>query len=228
MITYDDIRDRLPGGYVRIIQRLGVEPDGTPLRPDGRVGWRTSSARYLDPLAVTHPVAAQALIGLLCGAEESGAHNSGWWPERVNGGGDEGAHARWRAHPWRQGAWCAGYVSWCLLQAYGGAAPYILGAQRLGRAVADQGLRVGLTQIQPGDLLVWDRDGPDPGDDPGNDMSGHIGILAAIHGNYAWAIEANTGPRGAVRAYRYDRRTVEGMARGDGSPYLHAARWLDE
>jgi hypothetical protein len=145
----------------------------------------------------------------------------------VNGGGDDGAHARWRANPWRQGAWCAGYVSWCLLQAYGGRAPYILGAQRLGRTVADKGLRVGLTQIQPGDLLVWDRDGPDAGDDPGDDMSGHIGILAAMTDQYAWAIEANTGPRGAVRAYRYDRRTVEGMSRNAEGPYLYAARWLD-
>ena len=210
-LSHDQIRRT--GLPVALRQRLGVEPDGTPLAVDGIVGPRTRAAVYLDPVALkqAHPLVACALEELLAGAQEGPRNNTGPWPKK---------YMRGVLYP---GAWCAGFVSWCLRQTYGEGTPYIRGARRLGLAVAEQGDvgKLAVHELEVGDLIIWNRDGPDPGRDPGDDWSGHVAIVAHLDGEHVWSIDGNRGPRGRVRIFRHDR---EDPAMPNG-PFLFGARW---
>lgn len=192
-----------------IIQRLGYDSSGRPLVTDGVVGPLTEGATYLDPwTASAHPVVAVAIAELLRGAKElAAANNRGKFPEKYM--------PQWAYG----GAWCAGFQSWALRQVWGVGTPYIVGAQRLGRALAEEGEEVEPEHIGPGDYLVWDRDGPDPGDEPADDMNGHIGICAARVGRIVWTVDGNRGP--LVRAWRHD---LDDLSMGPNEPFLFAAR----
>ena len=210
-LRHDQIRRT--GLPVALQQRLGVEPNGKPLAVDGIVGPRTRGATYLDPaeLERTHPLVACALEELLAGAQEEGGNNRGADPKK---------YMRGVLYP---GAWCAAFVSWCLRKAYGEHTPYIRGARRLGLAVAEHSElgQLDAHELEPGDLIVWNRDGPDPGRDPSDDWSGHVAIVAHVDCDHVWTLDGNRGPRGRVRVFRHDRANPK-MPNG---PFLFGARW---
>lgn len=207
---------------VPIIQRLGYDARGERLRIDGIIGPKTRGGRYVDPRSVAHPLAECAMRELLAGVQEHGGNNRGPRVEQ---------YQRGRAaelEPWMRGAWCASFVSWCLWHTYGDDAPYIRGARRLGLAVArDGGGELAASELEEGDLIIWDRDGPDAGDDPSDDWNGHVGIVVGRgEDGYLYTIEGNAeARRGAVRVYRFPESELD---RAADEPFLFGARYEEE
>jgi len=208
-----------PGLGTDIVQRLGYDYLGRRLAIDGIAGPLTEGAIYVAPESVGPELVRVAMRELLKGAEEVGGNNRG---ERVE------RYQRGRAAdlaPWMRGAWCASFVSWCLWRTFDDAYPYIRGARRLGLAVAERselGEILEPGELEAGDLIIWDRDGPDAGDDPSDDWSGHIGIMVGRAGGYIWTIEGNAeARRGAVRVYRFPEGDLD---RDKDEPFLFGAR----
>lgn len=198
-----------------IAQRLGVEPGGRPLIVDGIEGEKTRAARYLDPLLITHPLAMTALGFLLDGAQEYRGNNRGPFVAKC---------MRETKPDAKYGPWCAGFASLCLNHTYGPQAPWILGARRLCLAVSDDsGVgKLAYDDLRAGDLVCWNRDGPDEGSDPWDDWSGHVGIVAhREQGMGVWIIEGNKGPYPApVRVFYYTQTTIS----TDVQPFMFGAR----
>lgn len=181
-------------------QRLGIEPDGTPLDDDAILGRRTRAGIYLEPDA-WHPIVAKCVELALLGARESGGNNCGYWPRlfmnKLTPPHDPAAdQAIW--HGKKNGLWCAGFGGWVARQVYGPPAPYSWSARQLARLWAAGGERVELEDVQPGDAICWRRE------DPENGAAGHFGWAAAKTSELLITIEGNGSRRdGAVGVYGY-------------------------
>lgn len=207
-LTYQEIRARLPGVPVQILQRLGADPQtGRALVCDGVDGPRTKAAVYLNPDAITTPVASAALKKLLAGSEEELGRNDG--PDVHEFARKRGAYVKGRD----LGAWCAMFASWCLWQVWSSFA-LVLGAIRL---VRDHLAEVQLHELKPDDLAAWwSMTRPRP--------HGHVGVIVALTASWAWTIEGNVDLRpgiDGVAARRLPRATLK---RIDGAPLAYLGR----
>ncbi len=209
LIDYTEISTRIED--TAILQRLGFDHRGRPLAVDGIAGKLTKGGRFLEPDVITTPIAKEALKDLLAGAQEEGARNDGPWVRGYMRGGP--------------GLWCAGSSSTWLERAYGPGTPYKIGARRLGLAVVKESGNPAIEdpfELAPDDLLVNNRDGPDADDDPNNDWSGHICVIAAVDNEWIYTIEGNVGAFPApVRVFRRARKDPGSPE----APFLFGARW---
>lgn len=137
---FDKVKCLMPGQsgvtIVNRVQRLGFEKDSKKtLSVDGKIGPKTLNGRFVDPalLDVT-PNLRIAFQELLKGSQEVGGSNMGPFVR---------TYFRLKSDPkGNAGPFCAGGASYCLDQGYPeDDTPYIVGAIRLGRAVAAQGSR---------------------------------------------------------------------------------------
>ena len=209
LIDYPEISKKIED--TAILQRMGFDPRGRPLAEDGIAGKLTKGGRYLDPRVITTPIAREALKDLLAGAQEEGRPNDGAWVRGYMRN--------------TRGPWCAGSSSTWLARAHGDGVPYKRGARRLGLAVA-KASSVGKIEdpfeLEPDDLLILNRDGPDEGTDPNDDWSGHVGVIAAVDDDWIYTIEGNVGSFPApVRVFRRARKDPGSPT----SPFLFGARW---
>lgn len=188
------------GWSITQIQRLGVDARGKTLTVDGIVGPKTLGGTYLDPATVEHELVQVALKELLAGAREQGGNNAGEWVAKYV----RKPHVERRKY----GAWCAAFVSWCLREAYGAGTPYILGARRLVNRLRKAYTPVALEDIQVGDVIAWKRTSRT------TQYAGHVGIVAHVDDEIIMTIEGNSGPRGAVRVWAYDRHDPSRGATG--------------
>lgn len=219
LINYKGLRAMHPHVGVAIIQRLGYDEQGRRLKIDGIEGPLTRGAIYVDPTSVEDPIVLAAMGELLLGAQEHGGNNRGPRVEAYQRGRSD------ELEGWMRGAWCASFASWCLMSAHGEDTPYIRGARRLGAEVARRSPmgKLRAHELEEGDLIIWDRDGPDEGTDPSDDWHGHVGVVVGRAGGYLWTIEGNAAAkRGAVRVYRFPEDDLD---RGPGGPFLFGARW---
>ena len=203
LLTHDQIRNIISAP--EIYQRLGVDPTTRrSLVVDGDVGPRTRGALYLDPRAITTPVAHVSLEELLDGAQEVGRGNRGPWVEKYARG--------WREEGESQGPWCAFEVSWC----YDQVAPFprVGGAIRL---VRDHLERVPPHAIAPDDSIAWNSmTRPWP--------AGHVGLVAALEPDWVWTLEGNVDLKpglDGVAARCLPRATLR---RSDGAMPLYCGR----
>lgn len=209
LITYQDIRTKIED--TAILQRCGFDHRWRPLKEDGIAGELTEGGIYLNPDVITTPIAKEALKDLLAGAQEEGARNDGKWVRGYMRGGP--------------GLWCAGSSSTWLERAYGPGTPYKIGARRLGLAVVEESGNEAIEDpflLEADDLLVNNRDGPDADDDPNNDWSGHICVIAYVSDAWIYTIEGNVGAFPApVRVFRRARMDPGSPK----APFLFGARW---
>ena len=184
IITYDELREILGPGPAHILQRLGVDNKGRPLKPDGKVGPLTRAGRFLNPTGPHVPGVQSAVWELLAGAQETGRGNVGPFVSKY--------YKREPDDTRDHGAWCAAFASWCLGQDVPGA-PYSWGARKLHARMRP------VDVPRPGVLATWERASAGP-------FNGHSGIVAHVEavGGAIWTIEGNTGPAGAVRVYRWE------------------------
>ena len=208
LLTFDDVMARpdLAELPVEIIQRLGVEPDGTRLAHDGVVGPRTRRALYVDPAQMAHPMARWMVGELLAGVEElPGQNNRG---ARID---------EYKRHSKRfaRGPWCAEMPSFGLRELYGTDAPYKRGARRLALAVAAwMGEKiVDPLELEQGAVGSFKRLSKR------TKFAGHAFVVAGVTEEHLWTIEGNRGGDGAVRVFRYDRADPR---MSDGEPFLYA------
>jgi hypothetical protein len=217
-------RDAYPYLLPSTRQRLAVNPDGTPLDADGRLGPRSQAALYADLMQLlnAHPLVAALTIHALAGAGEEGGGNKGQWPgvalarsadPRI---GRRVRHPDWDPHAPRDrdaalaysgGAWCAGEMSLAITQVYGnrvdltswGATDLL---QRWLRAGA--GVEVSAADARAGDLIAWrDVDG----------SGGHVGCVAGCDRDLLLTLEGNGSRRwGQVGLYGYS--AAQGYTRG--------------
>lgn len=204
MMTYPEIRARLPGVPLDIIQRLGCEPSGRPLVCDGKEGGRTRTASYLDPQAVCAPIAQRGIADLLAGVQEEARGNRGARIEEYSRGYQPDGHD--------QGPWCAFAASLWIHEAY---PPYprVGGAIRLVRDHCDPVQR---DDLRPDDLIAWrsvTRPAP----------AGHVGVVALITPRYVWTVEANVDLVGRTDGVAA-RRFTHDLVRADGARMVHLGR----
>lgn len=206
-LTYSEIKGR--GLDTNRAQRMGWDELGRDLVVDGIEGPKTRGGLFLDPDVITAPVARVALAELLAGAQEAvGVNNKGEYPKK------------YMPPSFYGGAWCAGFASWCLASVYADA-PSSVGAQRLGKRVAARGDKiVDARLVMPDDLMIWNRDGSDEGDDPWDDANGHVGIVVHVGCEWIYTIDGNKGRGGIVRVFRH-RKADPGTRK---SPWMWAAR----
>jgi hypothetical protein len=216
--TYDEHIAAYPDLDTATRQRLGVEPDGTPLSDDGKVGPKTRSGLFIAPRA-EHKLVDTALSLVLLGAREEGGNNRGRWPGYLMARpADPRSPQEIAALPpaevarlsrVQQGSWCAGGASTIIRLAYGAGQPSSWGAQQLVRRwAAKPGRTVALADAQPGDLIAWKRDVP------GQPGAGHVGIVwGRSPSGLLLVLECNGSRRGgAVGLYGYSLR--DGAKRG--------------
>ena len=136
-------------------QRMGFEQGSRKaLAVDGKAGLKTHGGAYVDPAWLeTTPNLRVAFGELLKGSQEVGGNNMGPFVR---------TYFRLKKDPAKNaGPFCAGGASYCLDQGYPeDDTPYIVGAQRLGKAVAKEGSmkrQLKLAEMQPGDLAIWER-----------------------------------------------------------------------
>ena len=218
MLNYDQIMALVHD--VEIAQRLGVDRHGRALVLDSIPGPLTRGGSYLDPRAITTPIANVALGELLAKAEEVGGNNRG---ERVA--------TYCNSDDWQKdhGPWCAQYASWCGQEAHGEHMERCPGARRLVLKLRDyEGGKIEPGEIAPDDYLAWDRESDTP-------FAGHVAICVAIEEEsgagkrWVWVIDGNKNVPGAprrhrkgqVRAWRFD---AENLDFSKTSRFLYAGR----
>lgn len=201
MLTLDQHIEAYPALTPTQRQRLGIEPDGTPLDDDGILGRRSRSGLYLAPDAA-HPIVAKCVELALLGARESGGNNCGYWPRlfmtKTTPPHDPAAdQAVW--HGKKNGLWCAGFGGWIARQVYGPRAPYSWSARTLAQLWAAGGERINLDDVQPGDAVCWRRE------EPGHPAAGHFAWCVDKTSELLITIEGNGARReGAVGVYGYN------------------------
>ncbi|MBL7740230.1 MAG: CHAP domain-containing protein [Chitinophagaceae bacterium] len=188
---------------VRNFQSNHLDKHGKPLEVDGEVGdltwWALKHPRSavstgvinygimpdvsFGGTAIGRSALQFAIDELNAGAGEEGGNNRGPWVRKYMqpAGLSEGD------------PWCAGYVSWCFLQAAGGnknAMPfkYSAGARNIYNQFKQKGWHftgsdTGL-QPQPGDIVAWWRTHIDS-------QKGHIGIVHHCKDGFLYTIEGN-------------------------------------
>jgi hypothetical protein len=220
MISYNELREQLmarpsfaklsASEQTNVIQRMGFTPAGVRLSVDGKLGPKTLSGIFLDPSKIVTPAAKVALDELLALSQEIGGSNMGPFVQK---------YFRMKKLPTKNaGAFCAGGASYCLSQGYPGEkTPYLLGAQRLGRAVAAEGAgRHSIRDAKPDDLLIWNRKTDKPG-------TGHVEVAVIITDDIVYSIGFNVGPYPAPTRVFANKKSAPG--RGEGNEFLFCARW---
>lgn len=198
---------------VRAFQASHLDKNGTPLEIDGKVGeitmWAlqnprakittsgTDYTRMPGPEKGGHPVGRLALQfaidELKAGAGEIGGNNMGKFVKKYMqpSGLGEGE------------SWCAGFVSWCFLQAVGGDKSkmpfrYSAGARDIFNQFKAKGMHFLGTEPgflpQPGDIVAWWRVSLPSG-------KGHIGIVHHYEDGFIYTIEGNKAANVAGFAY---------------------------
>ncbi|HSF52483.1 MAG TPA: CHAP domain-containing protein [Algoriphagus sp.] len=188
---------------VRTFQAGHLDKNGTPLEIDGKVGeitmWALQNPRSQVKTADInftimpglekggHPIGRLALQfaieELKAGAGEIGGNNMGKFVKKYMqpSGLGEGE------------SWCAGFVSWCFLQAAGGDKSrmpfrYSAGARDIFNQFKAKGMHFLGTENgflpQPGDIVAWWRVSLPSG-------KGHIGIVHHYADGFIYTIEGN-------------------------------------
>jgi hypothetical protein len=194
--------DTLTDQAVRAFQASNTDQRGEPLIVDGKAGpltlWRLahSGSEFLPTVydyknlpsadeggsALGRKALAVAISELKLGAKEIGGNNRGKWVRKylAPAGLDEG------------NAWCAAFLSWCMLQAcgndkeampvsYDASAKSLLSQfKKLGSANAPQS---GYIPV-PGDLVFWWRVKADG-------WQGHAGFVHNVQDGILYTIEGN-------------------------------------
>jgi hypothetical protein len=222
MLTYDEYRAAHPKHTIDQMQRLGVEPNGVPLKDEGVVGPKTRSGLFLNPDG-QHELVETMIWLSLHNARESGGNNCGYWPAILMGMNNYVAtddQRKWHGVP--QGLWCAGTVSWAIWQTYGPGQPKSWGARELGRLWARRPGTVikDLDDAQPGDVIVWRREAAD-----GNKAAGHVGVIGDKTDSLLLVMEGNGGrTEGAVGLYGYSLANEAKRGRRNPMEVLMIAR----
>lgn len=198
---------------VRHFQASHVDEHGQPLVVDGKVGeltlWALRNPRkeventeidYIQMPADSFGgstlgrAALQAAINeLKVGAGEVGGDNKGPWVKKYLQpvGLSDGY------------SWCAGFTSWCFLQAVGGKKDdmpfkYSAGARNIYNQLRAKGKIVKGTNANyvplPGDVVIWWRESLASG-------LGHIGIVHHYKDGFVYTIEGNKAANVAGFAY---------------------------
>lgn len=213
-------RQRDPETIINRVQRFGFEPDTLkPIAVDGKAGRQTFGAIYYNPkLLLEKPNLIVALQEILAGSQEIGGPNMGPFVRK---------YFRLKSDPVRNaGPYCAGGASFCLDEGYPeDDTPYIVGAQRLGRAVADKGIlkdkplsqrRMPAKDIKPGDLVIYERITDTPG-------TGHVGTCVHNSGDRIVTVDFNVG-RFPAPTRLFIQLEKDKFAQGDDR-FLYGARW---
>lgn len=199
------------------MQRMGfskINGGLVNLSVDGIAGPKTKAGVFLSPKVIDTPIALVALEELMLGSQEIGGPNDGIFVKK---------YFRLRTLESRNfGPYCAGFASYCLQKAYPKEiTPYILGAIRLGNAVAKYNGRHSIQDAKKDDLPIWRRESNTPG-------TGHVGVFVSnaieIDGKeYKFTIEGNNGNFPApTRVFAVD---VANPSRGVKNEWLFAARY---
>ena len=206
--TWEQLRAAYPDLAISTLQALGIDRDDRALVCDGKVGPRTLGATFLNPAAVTSPVALVALGELLAGAQETLGNNRG--PVVSKYMGDKVPTAK-------QGPWCAGFATWCLRRVYPDA-PRSLNARR---SVSGLALQLRPDQARADDLIAWER----KVDGVVSPSHGHVEVVVAVEHRVIWTIGGNVdrapGVDG-VGARRYSGSN--GWRNRDGNACVGAGR----
>lgn len=207
---------------VNRIQRFGFDPKTLkPIAVDGVPGPKTMGAVYYNPLLLQEkPNTRVALVEILMGSQEIGGSNMGPFVRK---------YFRLKKDPEKNvGPYCAGGASFCLDAGYEeDDTPYIVGAQRLGKAVADKGIlkdkslkerRLEAKLILPGDLVIYERITDTPG-------TGHVGtcILNDLEDQRLVTVDFNVGAFPAPTRL-FVQKGQDKYAQGSDS-FLFGARW---
>lgn len=109
------------------------------------------------------------------GEGEEGGNNEGPFLDMIRDGGPKGA-------------WCAAFLSHCILEGWIDDGPCPVkrnhGARKLFRSVGNAGRFIDKPKIAA--IACWARGS--------NSWQGHVGIVSKIEGERFWAIEGNVGP----------------------------------
>lgn len=114
--------------------------------------------------------------------------------------------------------WCAVFVCWCFMTAYGlqNALKMLnlkLGSTAAGVKYLRQFLQKDgrlMNSPQPGDLIFfWPKDRSDP------EALAHVGLVEATDGAYVYTIEGNSNNRVEKRSHRLDNDRIAGYGRPD-------------
>ena len=196
---------------VRNFQSRHLDKHNMPLEVDGKVGdlsfWALTHPRgkvltgAIDFSKMPANAAGGSLTGraalkvaideLNAGAGEEGGNNMGRWVRKYlqPAGLPEG------------NSWCAGFVSWCFLQAVGGemrSMPFIYsaGARNIFNQLKQKGFVYDASAEQPfaGDIVTWWRVSTTSG-------FGHIGIVHHFSDGFLYTIEGNKAANVAGFSY---------------------------
>lgn len=188
---------------VRAFQASHIDKHGVPLKVDGTVGqitwWALKNPRItvsndtitydkMPPAAMGGSILGRAALQvaineLKAGAREIGGNNKGPFVKKylAPAGLPEGY------------SWCAGFMSWCFLQAAGGdknkmGFNYAAGARNIFDQLKKKGRTFsgtdGVLVPEPGDLVVWWRVSLPS-------YNGHIGIVHHVDDGFLYTIEGN-------------------------------------
>jgi cell wall-associated NlpC family hydrolase len=212
--TFEEHCEAFPELTVERRQAFGVEGAGAHrhLNADGIVGPLTRGGLFVAPTS-DHKLIEAALWAARAGAAEHGGNNCGVWVEAFMRNIKIRGNPRWAdgLRGGQQGPWCAGFVSWAAMEAYGPQAPRSWSARRITQLWANGGETVALKDVRAGDVICWQRL------EEGNPVAGHVGIVAAVQGGLVFVVEGNGARRlGRVGIYAYSIQN--GARRGRVQP----------
>lgn len=180
-------------GDVEAMQACGYNGD-KPLAIDGKAGKLTKGGVFYVIEPHDEDLVHAAFAYLRAGAREIGGNNRGPW---VNHFFDKPEDYELKG----LAQWCAAFTSRCLLDTFGEDAREFQtwGARRMGDKFEKAGARVELSDIEPGDVITWERV------DAASSYAGHVGVVCYVDDEHVCVIEGNAGRHGRVRVWRYDR-----------------------
>jgi hypothetical protein len=199
--TFDEHVKSFPSLTVSQRQALGVEAvTARPLAIDGAAGPRTQSGMFVSATS-SNPLLDTALYFLFAEAREEGGNNMGSWVEafmtqrlQIRG------NPNWRStiRGGQQGSWCSGFTSKCIQETFGQSSSYSWSARALTTQILRTGKRIQARDCQAGDIICWQEE------IDGKPVSGHVGIVFAVFGDFVFVIEGNGSRRlGQVSIYAY-------------------------